>query len=508
MPPQSLTYWTKPISYFRKFPELPSIWAQEFYHHIALRRDYRYEIAALTAILFSAPVIFIVPIIRLAGKDTIFAGSNSLDPHQQFIISLVAWCVHLQLLISSSVFLLLKKRQTLKDQSSVYKRSKRSAYILIIGIQLFLGVMFLIVWPFLGINTPFIVGIFIYVTFFYFPNRINFYSYLVYCLVYLIIIIIVPQSFPYQFNAIITGIGIAFIGWVLGELLFEGELKDFLNRKNLEQQALELSQAYSSIAQLNDQLQSENSRMSTELDIARELQSIILPKPEELRHISFLDIASFMSPATEVGGDYFDVLMSAEDHKVTLAIADVTGHGLESGIFTIMVQTAVRMLHNLETSPLTYSLDILNRLLFDNAKRMGSDKCMTFLLLSYCRGHIKLCGQHEEIILVRHNGIVERIDTIDLGFPLGLEADISDFVAETEISLASGDVLILYTDGITEAVNPDQNMYGINRLCETIQAHYECSAQEICQSILDHLMAFIGSATIRDDITLVVLKQL
>jgi len=128
-------------------------------------------------------------------------------------------------------------------------------------------------------------------------------------------------------------------------------------------------------------------------------------------------------------------------------------------------------------------------------------------LLDYQNGHLYLSGQHEEMIVVRSEGRVERIDTIDLGFPIGLEADIADFVAQTSVQLYPGDVVVLYTDGITEAENLAGVQYGIERLCEVVRVNWQYSAQEIKQAVIADLRSHIGEQKVYDDITLVVLKQ-
>ncbi|EDN71889.1 two component system response regulator [Beggiatoa sp. SS] len=95
-------------------------------------------------------------------------------------------------------------------------------------------------------------------------------------------------------------------------------------------------------------LKTENIRLNAELDVARRLQQMLLPKEHELTQVAGLEIAGFMEPAEKVGGDYYDVLVS--HGRIQLAIGDATGHGLESGILAIMVQTAVRtLLENGET---------------------------------------------------------------------------------------------------------------------------------------------------------------
>ena len=114
-----------------------------------------------------------------------------------------------------------------------------------------------------------------------------------------------------------------------------------------------------------------------------------------------------------------------------------------------MVQTAVRtLLTNGERDPVKF-LSTIDRTIYENVQRMNSDKNITLALLDYSEGVLRSIGQHEEITLVRNEGQVELINTIDLGFPIGLDADIADFVDRVE--LHPGDIVVLYTDGITEA---------------------------------------------------------
>ncbi|HBL61803.1 MAG TPA: hypothetical protein DDZ80_26340, partial [Cyanobacteria bacterium UBA8803] len=225
------------------------------------------------------------------------------------------------------------------------------------------------------------------------------------------------------------------------------ELPILANNINGMLEALEQSQK--EITVLNERLKAKNLRLSSELEVTRKLQQMILPKPSELQSIPGLEIAGFMEPASEVGGDYYDVLY--HNGTVKIGIGDVTGHGLESGVLMLMVQTAVRTLLEVNETDSKKFLDVLNRTIYNNVQRMKSDKNLSLALLDYQEGTLRLSGQHEEIIVVRSGGQVERIDTIDLGFPIGLELDITDFVAQMQVQLQSGDGVVLYTDGITEA---------------------------------------------------------
>jgi serine phosphatase RsbU (regulator of sigma subunit) len=213
-----------------------------------------------------------------------------------------------------------------------------------------------------------------------------------------------------------------------------------------------------------------------------------------------------MEPATEVGGDYYDILPHAGHIK--LCIGDVTGHGLESGVVMLMVQMAVlTLLENEVSDPETF-LNIINRAIFANLQRMDSDKTLTLSLLDYHQGRLQITGQHEEILLVRQGGTVERIDTLNLGFILGLKTDISAFLNHLELQLAVGDGLVLYTDGITEAHNADDEMYGIERLSQVVAEQW-ClgNATQIQQALIQDLRDYIGSCPLMDDITVVVVKR-
>jgi PAS domain S-box-containing protein len=285
-------------------------------------------------------------------------------------------------------------------------------------------------------------------------------------------------------------------------LYYEGTVEDISQRKIAE---IALDKANKQILALNDLLKLENLRMSSELDLTRKLQQMILPKDKELEMIVGLDIAGFMEPAAEVGGDYYDVLQ--QNGRVKIGIGDVTGHGLESGMLMIMVQTAVRtLLQSEENDPVRF-LDVLNRTIYGNVQRMSSDKNLTLSLIDYEHGKLILSGQHEEMIVVRKNGTLERFDTIDLGFPIGLEEEIFEFLSKKHIDLEEGDVVVLYTDGITEAENEERQLYGLERLCEVICQYVDDPAIAIRQAVIADLRSHIGKQKIYDDITLLVLKQ-
>jgi|GEM_PF-4096418 len=260
------------------------------------------------------------------------------------------------------------------------------------------------------------------------------------------------------------------------------------------------------IAAQNQLLEAENIRMSAELEITRRIQKMLLPNQWELEQFLELDIAAFMEPADEVGGDYYDVFKAG--NTIIAAIGDVTGHGLESGVVMIMIQTIVRTIMALNCTDAQTILIVLNQVIYENLARMNCDKNATFLMLQYENSlNIRITGQHEGVIVLRNNGTVEQIDTIDLGFPLALVDSMIEFVGETQLQLNPGDVVVLYTDGVTEAWNKHKEPYGLDRMVALIQKNHQKTAKEIKDAVIADLRDYIGGRKIDDDITLVVIKQ-
>ena len=301
------------------------------------------------------------------------------------------------------------------------------------------------------------------------------------------------------------------------QVMFVGITRDITDRKKMESELLhsqtkllekthELNQLNRKVMVLNEELKSENLRMSTELEIARRLQHMILPTVSELNNIEELDIASFMEPAEEVGGDYYDVLKHRDG--IRIGIGDVTGHGLESGLLMLMIQTATRVLSTSQLTDLKDFINILNKTIYYNLQRMDLDKSLTLSLIDYRDGKFCLTGQHEDILVVRKNKQIERVDTTNLGFFLGLKADISSLVAQQEISVDPGDGIVLYTDGVTEAINELGERYGIERLCQVTSQNWHQPALEVQQHIVNDLRDHMGTQKRNDDLTLMIVKVL
>jgi sigma-B regulation protein RsbU (phosphoserine phosphatase) len=140
---------------------------------------------------------------------------------------------------------------------------------------------------------------------------------------------------------------------------------------------------------------------------------------------------------------------------------------------------------------------------------MRETKSVMLVWLDYrvAQMRVRLSGQHEAVIVIRKDGRIELEDTSDLGFPLGLVPDITEFVSDTSVELEAGDGIVLYSDGITEAVTKAGELYGLERLCQVIGAHWDGTAKAIKNAVVTDVRQFVGKREIDDDLTLLVIKQ-
>ncbi len=275
--------------------------------------------------------------------------------------------------------------------------------------------------------------------------------------------------------------------------------------QRVEERTRQLAEANREITHLNEQLKSENLRLVAELEVTRQIQQMLLP-PRKNSSRSMGSISrAIWNP--QMKSAVIITTFLQHNGQIKIGIGDVTGHGLESGVVMVMTQTVVRALLTIgETDPVRF-LDALNRALYGNVQRMGTDKILTLSLIDYAHGEVKLSGQHEEMILVRQDGEVELVDTMDLGFPIALDDNIADFIHHTTVQLEPGDGIVLYTDGITEAENLAGEPYGLERLCAVVEGHWSYTAEAIKTAVVADVKRHMGDQEVYDDVTLVVVKQ-
>jgi sigma-B regulation protein RsbU (phosphoserine phosphatase) len=253
-------------------------------------------------------------------------------------------------------------------------------------------------------------------------------------------------------------------------------------------------------ARLSRDLEATNARLARELQIGGNIQTSILPRQTA---VEGLEIVARMVPATEVGGDYYDVLPAPDG--CWIAIGDVAGHGMGAAVVALMAQSAVAALSRFQ--PAASPSDIvcaLNEVLYDNIRqRLAQDEHVTFTLLRYhAGGKVVFAGAHEEILVCR-GGKVDSLVT--LGTWLGARRAIADATSDSETSLAVGDTMVLYTDGITEARDASGEQYGLERMVALIERHHDAPVNEILTRIWDDVVGFMAEQD--DDLTLLVIRR-
>jgi len=247
----------------------------------------------------------------------------------------------------------------------------------------------------------------------------------------------------------------------------------------------------------------QKDRLERELEIAERIQTALLPK---VSRISKLEVASRMVPATVVGGDYYDI--HPAPGGAWIGVGDVAGHGLTAGLIMLMVQSGtaslVRALPNARPSEL---VTLLNEVVFANVnERMGESEHVTYALLRYHEdGRIVHAGAHEDIIVYRKRE--KRCDVLRTnGVWLGALAGIAGMTTDSELRIATGDVLVLYSDGIIESMNAEHEMYGVERVVAKLVEVAEQPVDAICTAIIDDVQAH--AAVQDDDRTIVVIRQI
>ncbi len=246
----------------------------------------------------------------------------------------------------------------------------------------------------------------------------------------------------------------------------------------------------------------ERQRLAQELKLAAKIQASVLPQDAL---VEGLEIAASMVPATEVGGDCYDILPCPGGAWLT--IGDVAGHGLGPGVVMMMLQSSVAAL--LRTHPAASPAEVLgvvNAVMFENVKgRLGQDEHATLLLMRYASdGALLFAGAHEEPIVYRaRSGQVEVLPAP--GLWVGVKPDVTGQMPESGARLEPGDVLLLYTDGAVEARNAERQQYGVARLASELASVHA----EPVEHIRDHLFGCLARwmDKQRDDITLVVARQ-
>jgi len=277
----------------------------------------------------------------------------------------------------------------------------------------------------------------------------------------------------------------------------------------LEQQDRALREAAEQLVAANSTLEQRVRERTQELadrnrelrELPQRIQTSILPKSTTAPSIT---ISARMVPAEEVGGDYYDVLPVSDG--AWIAVGDVSGHGLEAGLITFMLQSAVATLTAARPDAKPSELvTLLNMVMYKNIReRLESDDHVTFVLIRVFEdGRVLFAGGHEELVIRRaRTGTCEAIPT--RGAWLGAVPDIRTTTVDLQVHLAPGDLLVAFTDGLIESRNEAGEMFGIERLYSEISTWGEHATDELCDRVWTKVHAWCACP--EDDVSLVAVR--
>ncbi|HRG46504.1 MAG TPA: AAA family ATPase [Leptospiraceae bacterium] len=257
--------------------------------------------------------------------------------------------------------------------------------------------------------------------------------------------------------------------------------------------SLENAKLYASI----EDVTREKTKISTEMEIARQIQTSLLPKNLT---VSGYDVVAYMKTADEVGGDYFDLIQDGD--KTWFIIGDVSGHGVTAGLIMMMVQTSIHsvILSNQNISP-QETLYKVNTVISDNIKLMELNKYMTLTLFLKQADTFYYSGFHQDLIIYRASE--NKAETIPTrGTWLGIAHHYNEFFTDS-FQMNSSDSILLFTDGITEAMDKNRRMLDLNGLVDLMNKSGNLSMGKVKDRILEKMNDYKTD----DDITFMLIKK-
>jgi sigma-B regulation protein RsbU (phosphoserine phosphatase) len=243
----------------------------------------------------------------------------------------------------------------------------------------------------------------------------------------------------------------------------------------------------------------ERADLEREAGIASQIQKTLHPKRlPELPEVGF---GSFFNSTKGVCGDYYDIILARRD-RIALIIADVAGKGIQSSMVMIMLRSILHLVTNTTKTAGTI-LDWVNKGI---TGKIDMDHYATVSFVSYSpESHtIEFASAGHQPMLLWHAGTGEMETIRQKTDPIGVER--SSVYPDKTLTVQKGDIIILYTDGLIEALNQDGRQYGQDNLIRVISESCEKSAKDIATDVKHNLQAFTGTAGIHDDQTLVVMK--
>lgn len=241
-----------------------------------------------------------------------------------------------------------------------------------------------------------------------------------------------------------------------------------------------------------------------ELDIARHIQLSILPKTNPLIiHTKGVDLSAMIIPAREVGGDFYDFFM-IDEHHLGFCIGDVSGKGIPAAIFMAVCKTALKSTA-VKGTPVDECFHSINSTLVQESPP-NIFVTAFYGMLNIQTGALEYCNAgHNPTYLINADGKVNPLPHVD-GIPLGY---IKDFqYGKQTINLRKGDTLFLYTDGVDEAMDKDENEFSEKRLKDSLKEFANSKLSDLNNSVIGKVQEFTGGISQTDDITILALRYL
>jgi sigma-B regulation protein RsbU (phosphoserine phosphatase) len=243
-------------------------------------------------------------------------------------------------------------------------------------------------------------------------------------------------------------------------------------------------------------------RIESELKIAHDIQMGMLPKVfPPYPDMSEFDIYATLEPAKEVGGDLYDFFFLDDDH-LCFTIGDVSGKGMPASLFMVVTKIMVKTKATKGLTP-EKVLDRVNQdISLDNPSLLFVT--LFFGILNIRTGELQYAnGGHNPPLIIRAGGDIKMMESTG-GIALGV---MEDFLYDSKtLTLNRGDLLVLYSDGVTEAMNQNQDLYGDKRLIDTMHSLKNSSVDEIIRGILASVNEFCQDEPRSDDITLLTIR--
>jgi sigma-B regulation protein RsbU (phosphoserine phosphatase) len=289
-----------------------------------------------------------------------------------------------------------------------------------------------------------------------------------------------------------------------------GDLKHRIQvrtRDQLGQLAESFNSMTGSIEQLLKQA-AEKKRLEEELRIARDIQMSLLPSGSV--DMPGVNLTAMCVPAREVGGDYYDFFRLGPD-RLGILIADVSGKGTSAAFYMAELKGLVLSLSQVHDSPKQLLIEV-NRLISDNLDTR-SFITMTYAVLDMAAGALTHArAGHTPLIYLPSGEPTPRAQVLAPdGLVLGLRFDgiaekFEQLLEEHTLPVGPGDVIALYTDGVSEAMNPESDFFGESRLSEVIEAHGHRSSDDLKHEVLNEVESFVDGAEQHDDMTMILVK--